>query len=245
MSLHTDIALVSLGDQVCFEQIDSLRHEVESALQASHGHLVLNCARVQLIDGSGLGFIARLHQRLAGQGKRLSLVNVPLPIMRAFNQAGILEMLATTGVIETAKDEVWASQLEAPSSHVCMRVSKDPTHMVQIREQLASKLKPMLNSPEAIFDLTLAFGEALGNAFDHGQSDNGECSVLVTLTNYEDRVVIEVTDQGCGCTLSPPTLPKATQTRGRGMHLMHMLVDAIDIHPLSHGGTLVRLVKLK
>lgn len=245
MGMHSDIALFSLGDQVCFEQIDSLRADIDRALKDSCGHLVLNCARVQLIDGSGLGFLARLHQRLAAQGGRLSLVNVPVPIMRALNRAGLLDILATTGVIETTKQEVWAAHLDAPTSHVCLRVSKDPAQMVHIREQLARKLQSMLKDADAIFDLTLAFGEALGNAFDHGQSASGDCGVLVTLTNYEDRVVVEVTDEGCGCALASTALPSSAHTRGRGMHIMHMLVDAIDIHPLTHGGTLVRLVKLK
>ena len=41
--------------------------------------------------------------------------------------------------------------------------------------------------------------EAIGNAIDHTE---GECA-LVVLACYQDRVVVDVTDCGCGFELEP------------------------------------------
>ena len=68
---------------------------------------------------------------------------------------------------------------------------------------------------------------------------------------YPDRVVVEVTDcgegfepagEGCAGEVGDAG---ATLERGRGIKLMRMLADSVEIGPKTSGeGTVVRLVKL-
>ena len=72
--------------------------------------------------------------------------------------------------------------------------------------------------------------------------------MLVTVAAYPDRVVIEVSDCGCGFEVADDEeLPEtgAFAERGRGIRLMRLLVDSVSISLKRTGeGTVVRLVKL-
>lgn len=125
--------------------------------------------------------------------------------------------------------------------------------MSEVRAQLAELLGSLSLGEQGIFDMVLAVGEALGNAFDHAFADcvhhlqdEDDLQVVVTIHAYEDRVIVEVSDSGKGCVITEGTLPEMSLTRGRGIRLMHMLSDKVDISPKPHGqGTVVRLVKLR
>ena len=108
-------------------------------------------------------------------------------------------------------------------------------------EQLVSR---MPFSADEVFDLTLAVGEAMGNAVDHTDGRDA----LVSVTSYPDRVVVDVTDCGEGFeveTLEDVPMAGETDERGRGIRLMHLLVDSVSIERRAHGrGTRVRIVKL-
>ena len=77
--------------------------------------------------------------------------------------------------------------------------------------------------------------------------------MLLSVWVYPDRVVVEVTD--CGEGFDPLAVgdeesgassrTAASIERGRGIKLMRMLADSVEIGPKTSGeGTVVRLVKL-
>ena len=82
---------------------------------------------------------------------------------------------------------------------------------------------------------------ALGNAIDHAHAKG----VIVSVSGYEDRAVVEVSD--CGEGFDPAAVKPAgsCDERGRGIQLMRLLADAVTISPKRHGtGTVVHLEKL-
>ena len=68
------------------------------------------------------------------------------------------------------------------------------------------------------------------------------------IRTYPDRVVVEVSDCGCGFEVADDEELSETgpfAERGRGIRLMRLLADAVSISYKSAGeGTVVRLVKL-
>ena len=116
--------------------------------------------------------------------------------------------------------------------------------MAQVRGRVECLCEGLPLKADEVFDLTLAVGEALGNAVDHA----GERGVLVTVAAYADRVVVDVADCGQGFSLGPDEeLPEAAADaeRGRGIKLMRMLTDSASISPKSTGeGSVTHLVKL-
>ena len=91
------------------------------------------------------------------------------------------------------------------------------------------------------YDVALAVGEALGNAYDHA----GGAGIVMTVRAYADRVVIEVADTGRGFELAADEVPLESEERGRGIKFMRMLVDSVEVRRRTDAnGTLVRLIKL-
>ena len=116
-----------------------------------------------------------------------------------------------------------------------------PDELGAVRDRVGELLRHMPLSPDEVFDMTLASGEALGNAVDHTCAEG----VLITVTGYPDRVVLEVTDCGEGFELAADEEPPASLERGRGIKLMRLLADSVSIsHKPSGSGTVVRLTKL-
>jgi serine/threonine-protein kinase RsbW len=93
------------------------------------------------------------------------------------------------------------------------------------------------------FAIRLALEEALSNAFKHGNKDDPEKPVNVSVVIKGPAVVIEVEDQGDG--FDPDTVPDPTEEEnveipaGRGLVLMRAFMTSVDISP---PGNRVRMV---
>lgn len=102
-------------------------------------------------------------------------------------------------------------------------------------------------SEEAAFGIDLAVREAVTNAVLHGNRQDENKTVDVTLKSSPDAVEISVHDQGDG--FNPEEVPDPTaaenilKTSGRGIFLMRTFMDEVDWSIRPGGGTTVRMVK--
>jgi serine/threonine-protein kinase RsbW len=92
-------------------------------------------------------------------------------------------------------------------------------------------------------DLRLAFSEACANAVLHGSPRGRESCFHVCCELRDHQLVVEVRDEGGGFEfLGPIPLPTGYVERGRGIFLMHQMVDQVEFDRQPQGMT-VRLVK--
>ena len=238
--------IVSLAGEITWQTVQRLRERFGLLVAQGHRSIVVNLASVDYIDSSGLATLISLYRRLRAAGGQLMLVNVSERIMRALRQARMSEFIPTMGAQALRHDKIQAAPAETPRMVRTLAVPCDASRMSETRRAVGELLESLDLPRDMVFDLTLALGEALGNAFDHGSGETGEGRVTVTVSLYNDRIVMEVTDCGCGCSFEDgDELPEPTETRGRGIRLMLMLADAISIEPKKSGhGTSVRLVKM-
>ena len=239
-----DATVVSLAGEVTWATVPQMRERL-NALAARYHTIVVNLASVSYIDSSGLATLLTLYRRLRAGGGQLVLLNVSERVMRALRQARVSEFIPTLGARSLCHDKILTTPAEAPYLVRTLSVPCDASRMSETRRKMGELFESLGMSREQVYDLTLALGEALGNAFDHGGGASGDGSVMVSVSLYHDRIVMEVTDCGCGCSYrAGDALPEPTETRGRGIRLMLMLADAISITPRKGGGTCVRLVKM-
>lgn len=90
-------------------------------------------------------------------------------------------------------------------------------------------------------DVELALTEACANVLDHaGPSDVYDVEVVIGPYNC----VIRVIDVGHGFdTATPPGMAGHDAESGRGLGLMHAVMDQVRLESEPHGGTVVQLVK--
>lgn len=102
-------------------------------------------------------------------------------------------------------------------------------------------------SEEAAFGIDLAVREAVTNAVIHGNQEDENKTVDVTLKGSPDAVEISVHDQGPG--FNPEEVPDPTaaenllKTSGRGIFFMRTFMDEVDWLIRAEGGTTVRMLK--
>ena len=102
-------------------------------------------------------------------------------------------------------------------------------------------------SDDAAFGIDMAVREAVTNAVIHGNRQDENKTVDVTLKSSPDAVEISVHDQGPG--FNPEDVPDPTaaenilKASGRGIFFMRTFMDDVDWLIRPEGGTTVRMVK--
>ena len=104
--------------------------------------------------------------------------------------------------------------------------------------------------PERVEDLKTAVSEACLNAMEHGNKNNPDARVVITM-HYDDHIfTVSVMDQGKGMVepneSEEPDIEKKIlnlQTpRGLGIFLIKQLVDQVEFNKMSDEGHMVRMV---
>lgn len=91
-------------------------------------------------------------------------------------------------------------------------------------------------------DIRLALSEACTNVIDHSEADD-EYEVRLQVDGLKCEVRVVDTGRGLDVTALTAAPVPADSPRGRGMTLMHALVDAINFNSEPEAGTIVHLVK--
>lgn len=239
MSYEHDIALVPVSGDLNVQSAPALKRTLEGLLDDGCLRIVLNMAAVPFVDSAGMAVIFGVLRRLRARGGLMSLINVSSSVMRSLKIARIVDLVPVSTCGGAREVEELDPSVQ-PTWRTSIPVNKDDLQTTRVRVgELASRMQ---FSHDDVFDLTLAVGEAIGNAVDH-TCGNG---VLTTVSAYPDRMVIEVTD--CGEGFSEDGRPREGACgceRGRGIKLMRLLVDSVSIKCRKGStGTVVRLVKL-
>ena len=229
MTSTGDILLLPVRGDLDVASVPRVRAYLDRAIDGGCRRVILSLADTDYVDSLGMALILAYARRLAEKGGLLSLVNVGDSVYRSLAICRLVDFIPVMG--RAPKPPVPALDPSVrPLWHGTMRVDK--THLSAARRRLEQ--------------LTLAGGEALGNAVDHTCAEG----VLLTVWVYPDRAVVEVTDCGSGFELDEDgEIPQGEGDdcleRGRGIKLMRMLSDSVEIcHKPSGTGTMVRLVKL-
>ncbi len=102
-------------------------------------------------------------------------------------------------------------------------------------------------SDDAAFGIDMAVREAVTNAIIHGNRQDENKTVDISLQSSPDAVEISVHDQGPG--FNPEDVPDPTanenilKTSGRGIFFMRTFMDEVDWLIRPEGGTTVRMLK--
>jgi len=102
-------------------------------------------------------------------------------------------------------------------------------------------------SEEAAYGIDMAVREAVTNAVVHGNAQDEQKAVELTLKSSPEAVEITIHDQGEG--FNPEAVPDPTEdenilkTSGRGIFFMRTFMDEVTWSIRPGGGTTVRMLK--
>lgn len=240
MSEWNDISvLVPTGD-IDISSVPRLRSSIESLKGSGVVRILINCENVAFIDSTGVAFLLTVARSLSREHGLLSLVNLSSNVMRFLQIARLVDALHASP--RTRPEVPLLAPDASPRWSKSVTVCEGVDHLPAYRHRMAEMLSGLPMSENDRYDMALAVGEALGNAYDHANGARG-CTLAVSA--YDDRVVAVLRDCGCGYEISQDEAPAVSETRGRGIRLMRLLVDSVDVSRRDDvPGTVVRLVKL-
>lgn len=241
MATQTNIALVPVTGDIDVRSQGQLRSTIDGLIAGGCRRIILNLAGVSFVDSAGLALIFFEVRRMRTAGGLLSLTEVSPRVMRALRLSRLVDYIPVSQAgahAEVPELAASARPLWRTALPVC------PDDLCSARMRVQQLLGELALAPDEVFDMTLAVGEAMGNAIDHTSG----VGVLATVSAYPDRAVVEVTDCGEGYEIGSDEEPVSCTgcaERGRGIKLMRLLADSVTIRRRPGGrGTMVRLVKL-
>lgn len=238
MNEWSDIAVIAPTRDIDLAAVPALREQLDGLIGSGVRRVLVNCQNVSFIDSSGLALLLSRARRLLSLGGLLSIVGASAQVARILQIARLIDVLHVSAADKPPVPVLAPGALPLWSKTICVR--RGVEHLGEYRHMVSEMLSTLPLCDDARFDTALAVGEALSNAYDHAC---GDCAM--TVHAFPDRVVVEVRDRGCGFEISPNETPTATEDRGRGIKLMRMLVDSVEVRRRTDcQGTCVRLIKL-
>lgn len=136
--------------------------------------------------------------------------------------------------------------------YVKLDVPAKAEYVVLGRLALSGLLRSRGYSEDAVADLKLALTEACSNSVRHAYQEGGDGQVHLIFTMHDDRVVIEVRDDGAGFDEDDMDCPECAAAPGigygeggMGISIIRAVVDDLDLSKQLDGGTGLVLTKLR
>ena len=109
-----------------------------------------------------------------------------------------------------------------------------------IGENIARTLRDYSGDREKLaFDLNLVLTEAMANAIQHANEDNPAKEVHIEISIVSQRLIIRVFDFGTGFDVHQYIKPSTPlDEHGRGIYLIHSIMDEISYNPTEKGHVL-------
>src|SRR3954449_7993699 len=117
----------------------------------------------------------------------------------------------------------------ASTDRLALTLAAEPEALITARRALRNWLTEVGVDAEALYDITLATGEACTNAIEHAYAP-GEASFDLEALRRDDHLIVSVRDYGAW------RQPRG-QNRGRGLKLMETLMDEVTVRREESGTT--------
>jgi len=125
-------------------------------------------------------------------------------------------------------------------------VPSHPEYLTDVDAFLEGTLRGFGAEESVVADIAISVSELVNNAIVHGNKSIMDKKVTVTIARHNRAVVITVSDEGGGfdptCVQSPLAEENLMKEVGRGLFIVHSLMDQVQVEP-SQKGTRVTVTK--
>ncbi|MBI5232208.1 MAG: anti-sigma factor antagonist [Coriobacteriales bacterium] len=245
--IGSDTCVARLAGDIDIAVVPALRADMDAALEAGCRSVVLDLSDVAYADSSALGLLVWLDHRLRPVGGRLVRAGANDDVARILELSGLVQVAASVQMSSSVASALEGLQLPELAHEPLWSKSIDMVAAVEnlgsVREEVVAILGSLGFADSALFDIKVALGEALANAVRHGAPADGSGEVRVEVVAYDDRIVLEVMDNGIGFNGQHAGSDDVYAPSGRGIMFMRALMDRVEFDHSPLGGTKVRLVK--
>ncbi len=96
MDSDRQVLIVRLAGELDHHHAEKVRASIEAELEKGEfRHLVLNLARLEFMDSSGLGVILGRYKKVSHLGGKMILCSIQPPVYRLMEMSGLFKILPT------------------------------------------------------------------------------------------------------------------------------------------------------
>ena len=121
-------------------------------------------------------------------------------------------------------------------------IPSDQEFLADVDVFLEGTLRGLGVEESVIADIAISVSELVNNAIVHGNKFARDKSVTIKLAHLNRTLTIAVSDQGCGFDPGRVPNPLAQENLmkevGRGIFIVHQLMEKVEIIPSTHGTTI-------
>ncbi len=125
-----------------------------------------------------------------------------------------------------------------------IEIPSDIGYIKKVSHELLEHLKEKGVDRSIQFDVRLAVEEAVRNAIEHGNTYNKELPVLIRYSVDGKKITVDIQDKGTGFHLKSVPDPREggnlLQEGGRGVFLMHKLMDKVRYNKKGNRVTMIK-----
>ncbi|MGC8654286.1 MAG: ATP-binding protein [Candidatus Kryptoniota bacterium] len=133
--------------------------------------------------------------------------------------------------------------------HETISFKSNSKELKDIERSLKTIFRKTGLSKVQIHDILVSTTEAISNAIQHGNKNNPDKTVGITVDSNTNTVTVTVEDEGEGFEPSQvpnPVLPEnLLKPSGRGIHIMKSLMDSVDFEFTPHGTKTILKMHIK
>lgn len=178
MNEWNDIAVLTPPGDIDIATVPALRRRLDALIGRGVRRVVINCQAVSFIDSTGLAFLLTRARELMRREGLLSLVNASGEVVRFLEIARLVDILHVAG---SARESIPAIPVgELPRWSKSVEVRQGIENLPYYRHRIAELLESLPLRRDERYDVALASGEALGNAYDHA----GGIGCVLTVQAY-------------------------------------------------------------
>lgn len=117
-------------------------------------------------------------------------------------------------------------------------ITNEPARVPEARRFVRGFLMDIETNEEDVFEILVAVEEAASNAVRHARRPHGKGTIEIRCIYSPSEFVVKVADDGPGFEYEPAVVedvPDPMASGGRGLFLMHRLMDRVVVEPSEHG----------
>lgn len=228
-------------DDLTYQSAGDILAAVQSMAARNPRSIVVDIGGIGTIDSSGLRVLLNCVRLCESKEILFRLDNASKCVVRMVALSGLSQFfgLPRDNIEQAAcrtnpdlKDAAWATV-----EHVALSGAS-----VMLRERIIEAAMQAGACEERLCDITIAVGEALSNAYQHGSPCKKSSSIHVKCMSCAKAFVVEIEDQGEAFDPNRIPEPDLVQDHGRGIHIMRQAMDVVE-YSFNHPGNRVRMVK--
>lgn len=248
-----DVIVWKFGEKVDHNAIGEINQFLEKYISEDKINMIADFTETENIDGSVIGVLMGARSRLQGLKGDFLVAAVNPKLEKAFHAMGVHRIFDFyPNIYEAARR--FQDKAKVETMKVSFPGSLD--YVPGIRDLICYIAKMRGFSEKEAYRIQTIVDEVCNNAIEHG-SKNSDEPIMVVCTVDDEKIDLTIEDRGSD-KASAEGLKKAVakvqfteqgkvnvQKRGRGLPIVAMLSDMVEIDTRSTPGTKIHIVKFK